>query len=400
MHQRPNKAPEEDRESTVGSSLLRSVETYKRGTAYITVDGVEPYLTSDGATDLVTTDVYFANTNFSSKGVYGVVVGINRDYDKRYEGNNKRKFFFSPKRLSSGLKVQLLCSESPSGGSTEFYSIDKIGKRRIYVQIANSYGNSGVVNEFLTIYWDKSHAGHNPCRLWPEFFGRDESEIPEQSKPVQESKTSTAPSQTPYTRSSEPIAAPTINVGDKYTYETTSTDINGKVSTYESVREVTTIDSDRVTVALISGKSGKKRTLIYDRSLNIVETGDSPDEGMKYDPPIKYFDFPLITGKKWTSTSTETDKKTGKIRQHIVKGEVIGWDSKLKEENFGDIDTIKIKLNTELLDGEVRSTGTDISWYAPAYGRSLYSELIGQDAEGRQDKRINLLKNFKEIAGH
>jgi hypothetical protein len=188
-------------------------------------------------------------------------------------------------------------------------------------------------------------------------------------------------------RPPEPITAPTINVGDKYSYKTTATDANGKVTIFESTREVTAVDGGRVTVSVTNEKSSKARTLVYDLSWNIVETGDGPDAGMRYDPPIKYFDFPLTTGKKWTARSTETDKKTGKTRQHIINGEVIGWDANIGRFENQFFDALKIRLETEVSDGEKRSTGTDISWYAPVIGRTVKSDISGQDADGRQDKK-------------
>jgi hypothetical protein len=191
------------------------------------------------------------------------------------------------------------------------------------------------------------------------------------------------------TESSElSINSPNINIGDRYTYETEATDSNGKVTTSTSIREVTAIDGDRVTVTATGGKSGKVRTLIYDRSWNIVETGTSPNLGVIYSPAIKYFDFPLTVGKKWTNTSTETDKKTGKTRQHIVNGEVIGWDNYLTGTYQGKkLDALKIRLETEVLDGEKKSTGIDTSWYIPAIGRTGKSEIQGEDAEGRKEKK-------------
>ncbi len=215
---------------------------------------------------------------------------------------------------------------------------------------------------------------------------------------------STSPPPEPVTQKEEPAAeprrhtfpktveAPAINVGDKYTYETESTDSDGKTTTATSTREVTAIDGDRVTVTVTSGKTGKARTLIYDRSWNLLETGDTPTAGLIYKPAIQYFDFPLTVGKKWKSLAEDTDKKTGKSRQYVINAEVWGWDEIVV--GAGTFDALKIIISSNVIDGEKRSTGTDVSWYAPSIGRTVKSELSGEDAGGRiETKTIVLVSN-------
>lgn len=198
-------------------------------------------------------------------------------------------------------------------------------------------------------------------------------------------------------RHPELIAAPNINVGDRVTSETTTTDHEGKVTTSESVREVTSIDDERIIVAVTNAKSNKQRTLIYDRNWNLIETGNSPSEGFRYEPPIRYFDFPLKAGKKWTSVSLETDKKTGKTRQHTISGEVIGWDTQVSAslgEPYGTAETVKVILNTSVSDQDGTVTGTDVSWYAPLLGRSIKSELVGLTSAGKSESKSIMMTKF------
>ncbi len=189
------------------------------------------------------------------------------------------------------------------------------------------------------------------------------------------------------------VEAPAINVGDKYTYETESTDSDGKTTTATSTREVTAIDGDRVTVTVTSGKIGKARTLIYDRSWNLLETGDTPTAGLIYKPAIQYFDFPLTVGKTWKSLAEDTDKKTGKSRQYVINAEVVGWDEIVV--GAGTFDALKIIISSNVIDGEKRSTGTDVSWYAPSIGKTVKSELSGEDSGGRQEPKTVRLESFK-----
>jgi formylglycine-generating enzyme required for sulfatase activity len=224
-----------------------------------------------------------------------------------------------------------------------------------------------------------------------------EEKLTEAAPPVSSEKIDTPPeiiTEAKSFRPAEPIAAPTINVGDSFTYDTTTTHADGKVTTFKSTRTVTAIDGDRVTVTVANANSNKTRTLVYDLWWNIVETGASPDAGVKYDPPIRYFDFPLTTGKKWTAISTETDKKTGKTRQHTIKGEVVGWVEDSASFKEHRLDTLKIRLETEVTDGESRSIGTDVSHYIPVLGRSGHSEIKGQDAEGKEEKKLIILSTM------
>jgi len=293
------------------------------------------------------------------------------------------KFAIEKALLAYGFKLKKLCHAGPAPANVTAFFATYL-KKNIYILFSEDVGSAGTSNR-LELSWNKPNSDDEMCAD----AKKNESDFTptpaEQLKPTE--------SVLPNNQSS--ISAPTINVGDKYTYETELTDSNGKTTSSTSTREVAAIDGDRITVIATSGKSGKTRTLIYDRSWNIVETGDTPNSGMIYSPAIKYFDFPLIVGKKWSSTSTETDKKTGKTRQHIVNGEVVGWDNYLPGTYQGKkFEALKIRLETEVSDGEKKSTGTDISWYIPVIGRTSKSEIQSLDAEGRQERKITRITDI------
>ena len=189
---------------------------------------------------------------------------------------------------------------------------------------------------------------------------------------------------------------PSIKVGDTYSYEVTTNNSRGKSSSYVTTREVTAVEGDRVTVMRESGATGSTRSLMYDRHWNLVETepGNS-SSGMLYTPPLRYFDFPLTPGKTWTVVSTEYNKKTGRTRKHTLRGEVLGWDRGIGVWNGAAVDALRIRLETLLDDGIGSSTSTDISWYVPLVGRSVYSQITGLAADGTSDSRVLRLVGFE-----
>ena len=194
------------------------------------------------------------------------------------------------------------------------------------------------------------------------------------------------------------VDAPTVMVGDSYTFEVENTS-DTKLS-YVATREVTAIDGNRMTIVTTNAKSGRKRTTYYDRTWGYLGSGTGDNDGVSFSPALKYLDFPLSVGKKWTMQSTETDKKTGHQRQHTINGTVEGWEK--VQVPAGEFEALKIVLKTEVKDGDKVSPGTDVSWYVPALWRSVKSELTGLDVstEVEEKKIIRLLSYHKVLYGH
>jgi hypothetical protein len=194
-----------------------------------------------------------------------------------------------------------------------------------------------------------------------------------------------------YTATANTVAAPTIKVGYSYTFETENTS-DSKLN-FVATREITYIDKNRMTVVTTNAKTGSKRNSYYDTAWGYLGSGTSDKAGVSFLPALKYLDFPLSVGKKWTAQSVETDKKTGRQRQHTLYGTVEGWEK--VQVPAGEFDALKIVLKTELKDADNISTGSDVSWYVPALQRSVKSELTGQDTTtGREEKRIARLISY------
>ncbi|MBF0205033.1 MAG: hypothetical protein HQK67_12190 [Desulfamplus sp.] len=182
------------------------------------------------------------------------------------------------------------------------------------------------------------------------------------------------------------VEAPTVKVGDSYKFETENIS-NTKLS-YISVREITAINGNRMTVVTTNEKSGNKRTNYYDLAWGYLGSGVDGKDGVSLSPALKYLDFPLSVGKKWTAQSVETNNKTKNQRYHTINGTVEGWEK--VSVPAGEFDALKIVLQTEVKDGDKVNIGNDISWYVPALKRSIKSELTGKDASTGVEEKKNI----------
>ncbi|MEI2780127.1 MAG: caspase family protein [Candidatus Competibacter sp.] len=188
------------------------------------------------------------------------------------------------------------------------------------------------------------------------------------------------------------IELPTIQVGDRYTYESETLG-NGQAA-YQTLREVTAIDGDRVTVAVTPVKGGATRQTYYDRAWNFLGSGATPQEGVSFTPALRYLDFPLVVGKRWNATSIELNTKTQRQREFKVSGSVEGWER--VDVPPGSFEAFKIVLKTEIVDGANRTFSTDVSWYAPSIRRTVKSELTGQEASsGTEEQKVVRLVSYQ-----
>jgi hypothetical protein len=103
---------------------------------------------------------------------------------------------------------------------------------------------------------------------------------------------------------------------------------------------------------------------------------------------VRIYDFPLYPGKRWSSNSTQRDIKTGHVREHKIVAEVAGWETITVPA--GTFRTIKVMIRNEVKDtqtGQI-TTGSDVSWYAPAAKRSVKYELRTFKAKDGQEDDV------------
>ncbi|WP_244084438.1 hypothetical protein [Desulforhabdus sp. TSK] len=186
---------------------------------------------------------------------------------------------------------------------------------------------------------------------------------------------------------------PVHSIDTEYVME--SNNLSNPQQSYVAERKITSVEPDRIRVSMRNLNSGYVRTLEYDHQWNLISSRGAAGEGSDYSPPIKYYDFPLQRGKRWSSVSTERNMKTGELREHRISAEVGGWET--VSVPAGTFQAIKVMIDNEVKDLQTGQTtsGTDTSWYAPAVKRSVKSEMtLYNSREGRDDLQTLQLMSY------
>ena len=197
------------------------------------------------------------------------------------------------------------------------------------------------------------------------------------------------------TAGTDQIPVPVHVVGDTYITEV----INLADSTpgIKTERKVVYADDSKMVVESksLSSKKGTVRVLDYTPEWNLIRSRNPDGSGLDYTPVLKYYDFPLSTGKQWQQSSLETDIKTGAQRKHTLASTVLGRDTVTVPA--GTFNAIKVITKSELVDAAKGETtlGTDMSWYVPELRRSVKSETASRKPDGTEDKQIIQLLEYK-----
>jgi WD40 repeat protein len=183
------------------------------------------------------------------------------------------------------------------------------------------------------------------------------------------------------------VGPPDIKIGDTYIIDSQYPDNPKLNSTTE--RKVHAIGEGKIIVASrnIKSMTGKPRILQFTPEWNLMSSRNADGSGFDYSPPLQYFAFPLYPGKTWKQISRETNIKTGAVREHTFSATVGDWED--ISVPAGAFRAIKITIQTELLDRatELKSTGTDISWYAPTLRRSVKSVITSRNFQGLEERQ-------------
>jgi hypothetical protein len=178
-----------------------------------------------------------------------------------------------------------------------------------------------------------------------------------------------------------------IQIGDTYIIDSQYPSSPKWNTTTE--RKVISISDGKIIVTAknLESTNSKPRTLTFTPEWNLISSRNADGNGSDFSPPLQYFAFPLYPGKTWKQTSRETDVKTGAVKEHTLSGIVSNWED--VSVTAGTFRTIKITVQNELLDRAtgIRSTGTDISWYAPNLRRSIKSEITSRDSQGSEQRQ-------------
>lgn len=188
---------------------------------------------------------------------------------------------------------------------------------------------------------------------------------------------------------------PDIRVGNRYRYLTTALAGDKPASLID--REVTSMDADKVTVGIYNvGASAPSRLTFYDRQWNYLGS-EGANLSAQFVPALKYFDFPLYPGKRWTLTSVETQSPSGRQKTHAVDGTVGNWQ--MLSVAGGTYRALPVTVRMRTTDGAATLDTTDESWYAPEVARTVKSTIHTCDGNGKTDSRIIELQQFVQGQG-
>ena len=238
-------------------------------------------------------------------------------------------------------------------------------------------GTGGAIFKLYDDGWRIIEVGVEPRTDLPYVVGEEPPSAPEVRKSDNNEALPAASADTP-----------PIKTGDTYIIESLYSDNPTLNNTTE--RKVISVGEGQITVASrnIKSKTGSTRTIRFTPEWNVISSRNPDGSGLDYSPPLKYFEFPLYPGKTWRQTSVEKNTKTGAVREHTLSATVGDWED--VSVSAGTFHAIKITTQTELLDRATgqRSTGTDISWYAPNIRRSVKSEVTSQNFQENQERQL------------
>jgi len=208
-----------------------------------------------------------------------------------------------------------------------------------------------------------------------------------------------------------PVPAPTLVVGDHWTYKITDNIRRGIVSTLDA--EVSSINGGIATVRLVLTDAQGARTA-WDQEMNanggLVVGILKPSEVMtrRYPKPIELYDFPLTTGTTWRQVIDTTSPETGLDAQILVYGRVLGPSQvTVPAGSFGAVYVYRILQLDDEQFWRTRTERRDSVWYTPdnkAPAREMreaqYVERSGPDvAVVRTEMTVRELTSFRPGKG-
>jgi hypothetical protein len=174
-------------------------------------------------------------------------------------------------------------------------------------------------------------------------------------------------------QSSDSAAAPTLSVGDSWTYSVRDgfTGLDRGTQRHQVV-EVT---GERIGMT-VTREGGGEESWTYDRGGNWLKHPAHGLQSFDYAPAYRAFDFPIAPGKTWRARLTATDPVNGRRFPVWIDGVVLGWE-RIKVP-AGEFDALRVK-RTVFFDYQDftergRSEIVEYEWYAPAVKQAVRRE--------------------------
>lgn len=198
-----------------------------------------------------------------------------------------------------------------------------------------------------------------------------------------------------------PVRVPEFNVGDSWVYETTTSDSRDpREFTGRDTYQVNDISGDRITMAPMRDGTDEhvrvmnlygneiEDTVTYGRE-RFFEQYEGEQYTESYNPPLRYYDFPLLPGKTWTSSTiynapsrtSGSNEITVTPTKLTITGKVIGWEYDIGRLDGVMVDGLKIQreIKAEQLGrhvGDAASITTATEWYVPSAGRAVLRRSV------------------------
>jgi hypothetical protein len=162
------------------------------------------------------------------------------------------------------------------------------------------------------------------------------------------------------------VEAPSIKVGDSWTFDKTDGLKNVKDST--SVTVVTAVTDSDIRADQTRTDSGAVTKVTRNKNFNLMVMEMANGKAIE-DPFYPSFAFPLEIGKTWSGevTRTRTYESDRKVVAKLT-GKVLAWEKITVPAGTFDAMRIEVKgfYNGQNLRGRWSGQTTDTIWYAPA----------------------------------
>jgi hypothetical protein len=194
-------------------------------------------------------------------------------------------------------------------------------------------------------------------------------------------------SQVPPAGAPATVSAPTIAVGDTWTYRVH--DGYTRLPRPDENLQVKAVSGERIEV--VGDVPRSAGSLIFDREWNWLRRPATNMQNFEYKPAYPAFAFPLATGKRWQERVTARDPVDGRTFPVTIQGAVLGWER--VKVPAGEFDALKVERVVFFEYWELTVRGRSIiresDWYAPAVKQSVkrearseyYSFLAGDPTE-------------------
>jgi hypothetical protein len=174
------------------------------------------------------------------------------------------------------------------------------------------------------------------------------------------------------------VGAPTLNVGDAWTYRVV--DGYTKIDQGSSRQRIRDISGGRVSLE-VAREDGRAVTIeVYDLEWGWLRRPATNLELFEYDPAYRAFEFPLAPGRTWRAHLTASDPETGQRYAVRIDARVLGWDR--IRVPAGEFDALKVRrlvyIDKVVALERGRAEIVEHDWYAPSVAHVVRREATSR----------------------